>query len=340
MIPAAAEAERPPGAGLVAWVLGACAAMWFAPRPPPPPPVTAAEQAAWARSAEQAVARAAAWQARFGDRTIPWDEATGHLAIVVDDVGRDLHLLDALLDLRERLTFSVLPGAPYAAGAQLRLLADDRRLREVWLHLPMEPERAELMGEGSEAAETFLLRDDDDAALAAKVRAALARVPAAVGVNNHMGSALSADPRAMAAVMGVLCPRGYAFLDSRTTAASVAARAARRAGCPVAERTVFLDADPAEPAIAAALERAVERAEQAPTVAIVHPSPEAVRVLRTRLPGLAARGVGVYPLTELLTHLPPHPAPLGRAPVGVGRRGPEGAQGRAGAPTGAPGRAP
>src|SRR5690606_18838825 len=128
------------------------------------------------------------------------------------------------------LTFSVLPGALYTPGAQLRLRADPRRYREIWLHLPMEPMDAAQMFEGAEAQEDFLRVADSPEQLRQKLLAAIERVPAAVGVNNHMGSRLSADPKAMNAVMEGLAPTGLAFLDSRTTPETVAAQAARAAG--------------------------------------------------------------------------------------------------------------
>ena len=43
-------------------------------------------------------------------------------------------------------------------------------------------------------------------------------VPGAVGVNNHMGSAATADPRLMRVVARVLARRGLFFVDSRGAA--------------------------------------------------------------------------------------------------------------------------
>lgn len=243
---------------------------------------------------------AQAWQREHGDRSLPWDEAQGHLAIVIDDVGRELHLFEKLLGLRYRLTFSVLPGSIYAPGVQLRLRADRRRYREVMLHLPMEPASAAMMQEGHEHEERFLLHDDDAATLREKTRAALARVPAAVGVNNHMGSRLTRDPAAMAAVMEVLAGRGLFFVDSRTIGDTVAEDAARAAGLPTLRREVFLDHDPSAEAIDAALLEAARLSRGHPVVAIAHPSVEVVEVLERRLPELFAQGVVVYPVSRLL----------------------------------------
>lgn len=242
----------------------------------------------------------ATWKALRGDHRIPWNEAEGHLAIVIDDVGRELHLHDQLQALRWELTFSVLPGSVYTRGAAERLGRDRRRYREVMLHLPMEPLDPTQMKEGAEAREDFLLAGESSEVLLAKVDAALGAVPEAVGVNNHMGSKLTADAAAMDAVMGRLQERGLFFLDSRTSAETVAMASASRAGVPAVSRSFFLDHEPGKEAIGAALDEAVEASRHEPVVAIAHPSWEVVEVLAEQLPALHARRIGVYPLSELV----------------------------------------
>lgn len=253
------------------------------------------------RAADLAADGAKEWQAERGDMTLPWKEASGHLAIVIDDVGRELHIFEQLLSLRHQLTFSVLPGAVYAAGSQLRAGGDRRRYREIMLHLPMEPMAPEPMKEGAEADEIFLLATDDEEALRRKISAALDRVPEAIAVNNHMGSRLTANRPAMDTVMEVLADRGLAFVDSRTTAETVAEQAAAAAGIVHgARRTSFLDHDPRREAIEAALLEAAERSRDQPVIAIAHPSLDVVDVLRTQLPRLHAQGIAVYPVSRIL----------------------------------------
>ena len=286
--------------GLLAWTALACLGFAVAPAPPVAPAMSGEEIAAIQRGLDAIVESTRAWQVERGDLGVPWDQAQGHLAIVIDAVGRELHLFEQLLDLRFALSFSVLPGSIYAAGVQLRLGADRRRPREILLHLPMEPEQATRMHEEPEAQEQFLLQGDPPEALVAKLEAALARVPTAVGTNNHMGSRLTADCAAMAAIMPTLRERGMFFLDSRTTAATCAQRAAQAAGVPSLARQVFLDDDPSLEAIDAQLERAATLARSQPVVAIGHPSAAMVEVLLRRLPELHAQGIGIYPLSSLL----------------------------------------
>lgn len=287
---------------LAAWCLLAALLLWLAP-PPPPPPVTSLEdEAIFQRTVDQTVEKTRRWQLERGDETIAWDQARGHLAVVIDDVGRELHLFEQLHALRYPLTFSVLPGAVYAPGVQLRLRADRRRPREILLHLPCEPEDPTKMTEGAEAGELFLRAGDPPARLQDALSAALRRVPGAVGVNNHMGSRLTAERAAMDALMPVLRARGLFFLDSRTTARSQGLAAAEAAGLRALGRDIFLDVDPSPAAVLAQLELAAERALLRPQVVIAHPSPAVVETLREGLPRLHARGIAVYPLRELLAH--------------------------------------
>lgn len=261
------------------WCLAAALLLWLAP-PPPPPPVTSAEdEAIFQRTVDQTVEKTRRWQQERGDQTLEWDEARGHLAVVIEGVGGELHLFEQLHALRFPLTFSVVPDAVYAAGAQLRLRADRRRPREILLHLP-------------EGAEGRSLSPRD------VLVAALQRVPGAVGVDVHTGSLATASWAAIDACKPVLQARGLYVLDASTTPPSPT-----QAGeLPVLRADLFLDADPSPAAVLAQLERAAERAQVQPLVVIAHPSPAVVETLREGLPRLHARGIGVYPLRELLAH--------------------------------------
>lgn len=284
---------------LLVWIVIACAAFLLVPPPPEAPAVDPQDQAIRDRMAAWAVRDAEQWTIEKGDLTLPWEHAEGHLAIVIDDVGRELELFDKLLDLRFRLSFSVLPGSVYAVGVQQRLSADHRRPRDVMLHLPMEPLNPAAMG-GVEIGEDFLLASDSPEQLRHKLDAALMRVPAAIGINNHMGSRLTTVPAAMAAIMPVLRERGLFFLDSRTNPQTVAAREAEAAGVPTLSRKVFLDHEPGREAIRKALYEAAAHAREQPTVAIAHPSIDLVEVLRDELPRLHQAKVGIYPISQVL----------------------------------------
>ena len=289
--------------GLLVFMLVCSVALWLGRETPEPPPAGEDEEheAVFQRTLAWVQRDGANWQAEHGDRTLPWDEAKGHLIIVIDDVGRELDAHAALQALRYPITFSVLPGSVYAAGAQLRLREDERRYREIWLHLPMEPRDGEAMQSGHELEESFLLRSDSPELLRQKTIAALERVPVAVGVNNHMGSALTTDPAAMRVVLATLAERGKFFMDSRTHHETVAAQVADELGVPHASRQVFLDHDPDPRSMALALEEAIELSKQQPTIAIGHPSRALAAVLEEGLDRAYDEGVAVFPLSEQIS---------------------------------------
>jgi hypothetical protein len=117
----------------------------------------------------------------------------------------------------------------------------------------------------------------------------------------------------MALVIAELGARGLLFLDSRTTAQSVAADEARRAGVAHASRDVFLDNDVDIDAIRrqlALVEQIARRRGSA--VAIGHPHDATIEALRSWLPSLEQRGFVLVPISSVVAHA--------RKPRGLGRR--------------------
>jgi len=215
------------------------------------------------------------------------------LAIVLDDAGHSPADVELVAQLPPQVAVAVLPNAAYA-----RQVAQDlvRQGREVLIHLPMEPRANGNLGPG-EGAILVGLSDEE---VRRRVEAARAAVPGAAGVNNHMGSRATGDEPTMAAVMAALAGQGLYFLDSRTTAASLALGAARRAGIPAVQRDVFLDVVAEEPAVRRALGEAVEVARaNGSAVAIGHVHPATVAVLRQEV-ARALEGVELVPPSQLV----------------------------------------
>jgi polysaccharide deacetylase 2 family uncharacterized protein YibQ len=219
------------------------------------------------------------------------------IAIVIDDLGRGVGSVDALLALGEPLTFAVLPFESETPKVVARLREAGA---EILLHLPMEARGKNDPGPG--ALRLAMSR----AELQAETRAALAAVPGAAGVNNHMGSALAADAPAMEAVLAVLKEEGLYFLDSRTAADTQGYSVARRLGLPAGERQVFLDNERDTAAIAAQLQSLFELARsRGGAIAIAHPYAETLSALRSELPKAKAAGIAVVPASQLLDRRPP-----------------------------------
>jgi polysaccharide deacetylase 2 family uncharacterized protein YibQ len=154
---------------------------------------------------------------------------------------------------------------------------------EVLIHLPMAPlskqplEKDTLRPEMSSAEIERIISD------------AVNKVPYAVGLNNHMGSAMTSSLFGMQKVMQALERYNLYFLDSMTIGNSQALRAASDTGVKVIKRKVFLDDTQNEGDIRRQFDRAVQLARRnGSAIAIGHPHPTTVRVLQQVLPSLPA----------------------------------------------------
>ncbi|PSW19278.1 divergent polysaccharide deacetylase family protein [Photobacterium sanctipauli] len=212
------------------------------------------------------------------------------LAIVIDDLGYQA-MPEALSALPPQISISILPDTPFdiATGHQAQ-----REQRDVLLHMPMEPSGA------APLELTTLTSAMDKAVLQQTLQGALQRVPNAVAMNNHMGSSLTQNPQAMDWVMEVLRQQGVFFLDSRTTANSVAMAQAKHHNIPVLRRHVFLDHLRTEDFVSQQLRLAARLAQRnGYAVAIGHPYPVTLQTLNQQLPKLAAQGITLVRLSEL-----------------------------------------
>ncbi|MBE0595908.1 MAG: divergent polysaccharide deacetylase family protein, partial [Desulfuromonadales bacterium] len=112
------------------------------------------------------------------------------VAIVMDDLGRDLATARSLLAIDLPITFAILPGEPQATAlAQLA----HRHGREVLIHLPMEPQGYPAINPGDDALLTRMAAEE----IRAKMAVYRQQVPHAVGGNNHMGSRFTENREGM-----------------------------------------------------------------------------------------------------------------------------------------------
>jgi polysaccharide deacetylase 2 family uncharacterized protein YibQ len=206
------------------------------------------------------------------------------LAIVLDDMGYDRAAADAAFALQFPITLSVIPHLPHSAEVAEEAY---RRGDQVLLHLPMEAEAGETKAEPIELR-VGMKADQVERDLDSM----LETVPHAAGVNNHQGSRATADAKLMAELMPALRRRGLFFVDSRTTAATVAYDAAERAGVRSASRKVFLDDTTNRDAILSQIDLAARDATRDGfAIAIGHPHPATIAALREVGPRLESRGI-------------------------------------------------
>jgi uncharacterized protein len=215
------------------------------------------------------------------------------LAIIVDDMGYDQSAAHNVLALPFRVTVSVIPHLPFSTEVAEEAF---RRGDQVILHLPMQsvPSAAQ--------QEKIELRVGMDAQqVQSTLTGMLETVPHAVGVNNHEGSLATANLPLMRELMPDLRQRGLFFIDSRTTAATVAYDAAERAGVHAASRRVFLDDKISVDAIRTQLELAARDAQRnGSAIAIGHPHPETIAALSETVPELENRGIRLVFVSDLV----------------------------------------
>jgi len=235
----------------------------------------------------------------------------GKLAIVIDDFGYRPQTENQVLAMPSAISVAVLPNAPHAHEMATKAHNSGH---EVLIHLPMAPL-------SKQPLEKDTLRPEmSSEEIERIIREAYGKVPYAVGLNNHMGSAMTSSLFGMQKVMQSLARYNLYFLDSMTIGNSQAMRAAQGTGVKVIKRKVFLDDTQNEADIRFQFNRAVQIARRSGwAIAIGHPHPSTVRVLQQMLPTLPG-DITLVPASSLLnepqvdTSRPVSPPPAGTAP--------------------------
>ena len=214
------------------------------------------------------------------------------LAIIIDDCGQWPKTERALIALPVPITLSVMPQERYTQAIAREAAAAGKG---VMLHLPMEPVSGIDPGPGK------ITTAMSDAAIKAQTEADVAAVPLAKGVNNHEGSKATSDERVMTAVARALAPTGLFFIDSRTSAQSVAQAAASAAGMHTAARDVFLDNVDSVDAVEGQLrEAAADARRNGSAIAIGHPRAATLAALAALIPELQQQGITFVLASELV----------------------------------------
>jgi hypothetical protein len=252
---------------------------WFFPKRPSVPPRPRAAASAVPRPS---VLPLPAVPSR-GPVPPPETAAGARIAIILDDWGYTQAPLEYAYRLGRPVTLSVLPNLPYS-----RRIAEDARRRGLglMLHLPMQPK-------GSRPLEAHTIRVDSSREEVDRILVSdLASVPGAEGVNNHMGSAATSDPRLMRDLFAELGSRRLFFIDSYVDATTVGARTAREMRLPFAARNIFLDHDMDPEIIRGRLFQAARIAlKKGSAVAIGHARKMTLEVLEKTMPEVERMGV-------------------------------------------------
>lgn len=215
------------------------------------------------------------------------------IAIIIDDLGNNPAADRRAVDLPGPIACSFLPVATAFQELARRAHAS---AKEVLLHQPMEA-----VGHLPLGPEALLSRMGE-AEFRAVLNRNLAAVPYVVGLNNHMGSRLTANKRYMSWLMSELAGRqGFFFVDSRTVGATVAAGVASQFGVPQTRRDLFLDNEPTPKSVSRQFEALLKHARTTGTaLAIGHPKPATLSLLELRLPELSREGIELVPVQTLI----------------------------------------
>ena len=211
-----------------------------------------------------------------------------YLSIIIDDLGQSTERDSRTLALPGPVTLAIMPDTPHATDFARQA---HKAGKTVILHMPMDP------ATGPYAWHPGIPIEE----LARRLDAALAKVPYAAGINNHMGSRMTAQREPMAWLMGELQRRHLFFVDSRTSAATVAAAEAQAQGLAHVSRDVFLDDVRTTEAISGQLQQGIALArKQGSAVLIGHPYPQTLEVLARELPRLKEQGVTLIKLQQMI----------------------------------------
>jgi polysaccharide deacetylase 2 family uncharacterized protein YibQ len=217
------------------------------------------------------------------------------VAVVIDDLGLDRRNSGRVVKLPGPLTLAFMT---YAGEVTAQAGAARAAGHELLVHVPMAPENEHLTT-GPNVLSPDLPADE----LARRIDWALSRFDGYVGINNHMGSRFTADTRSMSALFEELHRRGLLFLDSRTTAATVADAMAMRYDVPFVSRNIFLDNEFSADAVELQLRKLEAEARRTgAAVAIGHPHTGTIDALERWLPTLAARGFALVPVSAIARH--------------------------------------
>ncbi|MCQ2589429.1 MAG: divergent polysaccharide deacetylase family protein [Treponema sp.] len=155
------------------------------------------------------------------------------LIFVFDDGGQNLSHLNAFLKLPFPVTIAVLPRLTYSVESAKRIRASGM---ELMLHQPMQAVNKSVNpGPGAITPEM----DEDE--IISTLFTNITEIGPIAGINNHEGSAITADAEKMAVILKTTSENGIFFLDSRTNVETKVPYVAGEMGYGYYERNIFLD---------------------------------------------------------------------------------------------------
>ncbi|HET57956.1 MAG TPA: divergent polysaccharide deacetylase family protein [Deltaproteobacteria bacterium] len=229
----------------------------------------------------------------FREEPVP---TTALMAIVIDDIGYDLSIVDELLSLNIAINFAILPHCPFSVQSACKAYEAGH---EIILHLPMEPHDYPEKNPGEGALFVNMTQQEMMKLLQKNLRA----VPNISGVNNHMGSRFMEDGGKLAVLFAELKKRDLYFLDSLTTEHSKGRAASRTVGIDFISRDTFMDNNHDETDTFQILKHLLDNKNSWDRIVVIgHPYPGTVRAIRRILPFFNDYGIKPVYLSSITGH--------------------------------------
>ena len=220
-----------------------------------------------------------------------------YIALIIDDFGYSGEGTNEMINLPINFTGAVMP---FSASS----LEDSEKLTEagkdIIIHLPMES----LTGSKNWIGDKGIFLNMSDEQIKNTVNDAFDILKDAKGINNHMGSAIMEDKRALTPIIQAIKDRNLLFVDSVTTPNSKAEEICANIGIKCIKRDVFLDSTDDINKIKENLLKAEKIAnEKGFAVAIGHVGPDGgfvtVNAIKDLYKEMERRGVEFVTISEL-----------------------------------------
>lgn len=190
-----------------------------------------------------------------------------YLSLIIDDFGYGGEGTEEILGMDIALTAAVMP---FSDNTEEDVKKIKEAGKEAIIHLPMESKT----GKRSWVGDKGIFTDTTEEEIRQIIDEAVKNVDIAVGLNNHMGSAIMEDENKVEVIMKELKARNMIFVDSLTTENSKGKTAALKEGVSYIPRNYFIDSPGNIEIVINQLKKAAECAkENGYAVAIGHVGP-------------------------------------------------------------------
>ncbi len=216
------------------------------------------------------------------------------LAFIIDDIGytRDISL--ELKNLNIPITASIIPDAPYAMEEGIKL--KNYKLEQI-IHLPMQSKKMPFKFKGKDFITVHSTYDE----IKDIIGKAKKKIPGSKGLNNHMGSLVTANKTIMKTILEVIKEENLFFIDSKTAVNTVAYTLAKNMGIRTTSRDIFLDHVQTYSHTMYQIQNLVEISlKKGKALAIGHPFGSTLKAIKDSQKYIKAKGVQIVFASSLL----------------------------------------